>query len=122
MLLPNFFILIGSVLSWGLAAGLNRKFKISPPTKNVQNQGNSSLVEGLLVFISLLSFTKAIYLTGFPLAMMFKSCSIIVTEPISVFLTGSLSQQGTSKKRSLTTLIFIGLGLLFFCLGGVQQK
>jgi hypothetical protein len=121
MTLPNFFILVGSLISWALAAWCNRKVKFTG-NNNASFSESFVIVEALLVFISLLTFTKAIYFTGFPLAMMFKSCSVISSGPINVFFPEDPQQYSTPKNRSIATIIFVGVGLIFFCIGGIQQK
>ena len=121
MTLPNFFIFVASLVSWAVSATLNKKKKIGQ-NNNKHFSNKIMVLEVMLTFASLLTFTKAIYLTCFPLAMMFKSCSIISSASLGVFFGGDQRQNRANIKRSLITPILVGVGLVFFCVGGVQRK
>jgi uncharacterized membrane protein len=77
------------------------------PTKN-------AAICGLNVAISTITYTHAIYLTNYPVVMMFKSCSIL-----SVVLVGVLCSRVPDKKlkldnKKIVVGILITAGIIMF--------
>ena len=121
MSIPNFFVLVTALVSWGLAAGLNQKQKINQ-NRSKLFQAKPLLLEAILTFISVFTFTKAIYLTGCPTAIMFKGCSIVSLTAMGVFVLSRDQQHKNNTNRNFVTSIFVGLGIILFCLGGSQKN
>lgn len=74
----------------------------------------NSAICGLTVAISTLTYTYAIYLTNFPVVMMFKSCNIL-----SVILVGVMCSRVKDKKLKLGTKkivvgVLVTLGIILF--------
>lgn len=81
--------------------------RVSIPTKN-------AFLCAITVSISTLTYTYAIYLTNFPVVMMFKSCNIL-----SVILVGVLCSRVKDKKlklgvKKIIVGIVVTLGIIIF--------
>jgi len=77
---------------------------------------------GLTVAISTFTYTYAIYLTNFPVVMMFKSCNIL-----SVILVGVLCSRVKDKKlklgmKKIVIGIIVTLGIILFKLADPTLK
>lgn len=75
----------------------------------------------LLIVVSSLSFTKAIYLTSFPIVMMFKSCNILSIISVSVFCSRVMEKTQRLQKKDIVTGAIVTLGILLFYLGGNES-
>lgn len=76
----------------------------------------------MTVAISTLTYTYAIYLTNFPVVMMFKSCNIL-----SVILVGVLCSRVKDKKlklgmKKVVIGILVTLGIILFKLADPTLK
>ena len=81
--------------------------KVAIPAKN-------AAICGLTVCISTMTYTFAIYLTNYPVVMMFKSCNIL-----SVILVGVLCSRVKDKKlklgmKKIIVGIIVTLGIVLF--------
>ena len=91
---PSGFLIFPCGITWIIGSIVNQ-FQIDPqdrvhiPTKN-------ALLCATTVSISTLTYTYAIYLSNFPVVMMFKSCNIL-----SVILVGVLCSRVKDKKLQL---------------------
>jgi len=79
---------------------------------NIPNK--NSAICGITVAISTLTYTYAIYLTNFPVVMMFKSCNIL-----SVILVGVLCSRVKDKKlklglKKVVIGVLVTLGIVMF--------
>lgn len=112
----NAFILTPSLISWGLGSYLNRNMKTKTyiPERNL-------ISCALLVVVTTLAFTKAIYLTSYPIVMMFKSCNVLSIITVSVFFSRVLEKTQRLKKSELMTGGIVTIGLLFYYLGGTEE-
>lgn len=77
---------------------------------------------GLTVVISTLTYTYAIYLTNFPVVMMFKSCNIL-----SVILVGVLCSRVKDKKlklgcKKIVVGVLVSLGIVIFKIADPELK
>lgn len=76
--------------------------------------GKKAVLCAITVIISTLTYTYAIYLTNYPIVMMFKSCNIL-----SVILVGVLCSRVTDKKlklgvKKIAIGMLITLGIVLF--------
>lgn len=109
---PAGFLIFPCAATWAIGAFVN-KFQIKPEDAT-HIPAKKSIVCAITVAISTLTYTYAIYLTNFPVVMMFKSCNLI-----SVILVGVLCSRVKDKKLKLATKkIVIGLiitvGIIMF--------
>lgn len=113
---PLLFNLVPAAVSWWLGVYLNRdnKKKTEVPAKNL-------IACSMLIVISSLTFTKAIYLTNFPIVMMFKSCNLLSIISVSVFCSQVLVKQQRLEKKNLITGGIITVGIMLYYLGGNQE-
>jgi drug/metabolite transporter (DMT)-like permease len=81
-------------ITWLLGTFVNH-FQIKPEEKTTIPAKNA-IVCAITVLISTLTYTYAIYLTNYPVVMMFKSCNIL-----SVILVGVLCSRVVDKKLKL---------------------
>lgn len=98
--------------TWLIGTIVNH-FQIRPEDR-VHIPAKKSAICAVTVSISTLTYTYAIYLTNFPVVMMFKSCNLI-----SVILVGVLCSRVKDKKLKLATKkivvgIIITLGIIMF--------
>ena len=85
-----------------------------PSHERVAIPAKNAALCGLTVSISTLTYTYAIYLTNYPVVMMFKSCNIL-----SVILVGVMCSRVKDKKLKLGTKkivvgILVTLGIVLF--------
>jgi uncharacterized membrane protein len=109
---PAGFLIFPCGATWIIGAIFNH-FQISPEDRTNIPSKNSALC-GLTVTISTLTYTYAIYLTNYPVVMMFKSCNLI-----SVILVGVLCSRVTDRKLKLATKkivvgVIITIGIIMF--------
>lgn len=96
-----------------LIGALINQFTI-PADERIAIPHKNSAICGITVAISTLTYTYAIYMTNFPVVMMFKSCNIL-----SVILVGIMCSRVKDKKLKLGTKklvvgIVVTLGILLF--------
>jgi drug/metabolite transporter (DMT)-like permease len=89
-------------------------WKTIPSEQRVNIPHKKAAICGLTVAISTFTYTYAIYLTNFPVVMMFKSCNVL-----SVILVGVLCSRVKNKKLKLGTKkiivgLLITLGIIIF--------
>jgi len=99
-------------ITW-LAGELVNHFQIKPEDRT-NIPAKKSIICAITVCISTLTYTYAVYLTNYPVVMMFKSCNIL-----SVILVGVLCSRVVDKKLKLgSKKIFVGvlvtLGIVLF--------
>ena len=87
---------------------------IIPANERIAIPHKNSITCGVAVAISTLTYTYAIYMTNFPVVMMFKSCNIL-----SVILVGIMCSRVKDKKlklgiKKLVVGIVVTLGILLF--------
>jgi drug/metabolite transporter (DMT)-like permease len=85
-----------------------------PAEEQIDIPLKNSAICGVTVAISTLTYTYAIYMTNFPVVMMFKSCNIL-----SVILVGIMCSRVKDKKlklgiKKLVVGIIVTLGILVF--------
>jgi hypothetical protein len=106
------FLIFPCGITWLVGAIINR-FQIKPEERvNIPNK-NAALC-GFTVAVSTLTYTYAIYLTNFPVVMMFKSCNIL-----SVILVGVLCSRVKDKKlklglKKIVVGVLVTLGIIIF--------
>lgn len=97
------------------------KFLNANTKSNTQIPIHNTINCALLIFIGTLTFTKVLYLTNFPIAMMFKSSNFLFDLLIGVLCT----TMKISNKRYFLNLVVKGLiiiaGLLLFSFGGTEE-
>jgi hypothetical protein len=104
--------IIGSIVNY---------FQI-PPEEKTHIPSKNSAICAATVSISTLTYTYAIYLTNFPVVMMFKSCNLI-----SVILVGVLCSRVKDKKVKLATKkiivgVVITIGIIMFKIFDPESK
>ncbi len=109
---PSGFLIFPCGATWIIGAIVNH-FQIKPEERTHIPNKNSAIC-AITVAISTLTYTYAIYLTNFPVVMMFKSCNLI-----SVILVGVLCSRVKDKKLKLATKkivvgIIITIGIIMF--------
>lgn len=106
------FLIFPCGITWLLGSIINH-FQIKKEDRVVIPAKNSAIC-GLTVAISTLTYVYAIYLTNFPVVMMFKSCNIL-----SVILVGVMCSRVKDKKLKLGTKkivvgVLVTLGIILF--------
>jgi drug/metabolite transporter (DMT)-like permease len=99
-------------ITWLIGAFINH-FNIKPEERTNIPMKNA-LVCGITVSISTFTYTYAVYLTNYPVVMMFKSCNII-----SVILVGVLCSRVIDKKlklgsKKIVVGVLVTLGIILF--------
>ena len=106
------FLIIPYAITWAIGSFINH-YTIPDAEKVVIPEKKAALC-GLTVAISTLTYTYAIYLSSFPVVMMFKSCNIL-----SVILVGVCCSRVKDKKLKLGTKklvvgVLVTLGIIIF--------
>ena len=109
---PSGFLIFPCGATWVIGAIVNH-FQIKPEDRTYI-PSKKSAVCAITVAISTLTYTYAIYLTNYPVVMMFKSCNLI-----SVILVGVLCSRVKDKKLKLGTKkivvgVVITIGIIMF--------
>jgi len=109
---PSGFLIFPCGITWIIGEIVNH-FQIKKEDRTVI-PGKKAALCAVTVAISTLTYTYAIYLTNFPVVMMFKSCNIL-----SVILVGVLCSRVKDKKLKLgTKKIVVGVlvtaGIIMF--------
>lgn len=99
-------------MTWIIGSIVNHFTIKESERTNIPNK--NSAICAITVSISTLTYTYAIYMTNFPVVMMFKSCNLI-----SVILVGVLCSRVKDKKLSLATKkivigVLITIGIVMF--------
>lgn len=97
---------------WILGEVINR-YQINSADRTYIPNKNAAIC-GLTVAISTLTYTYAIYITNYPIVMMFKSCNIL-----SVILVGVMCSRVRDKKlklgpKKIVVGVFVTIGIVVF--------
>jgi len=109
---PSGFLIFPCGVTWIIGSIVNH-FTIKESERTHIPNKNSAIC-AITVSISTLTYTYAIYMTNFPVVMMFKSCNLI-----SVILVGVLCSRVKDKKLTLATKkivigVLITVGIVMF--------
>jgi drug/metabolite transporter (DMT)-like permease len=109
---PSGFLIFPCGVTWIIGEIVNR-FQI-PSKERTDIPAAKAAICAVTVAISTLTYTYAIYLTNFPVVMMFKSCNIL-----SVILVGVLCSRVKDKKLKLGTKkivvgVLVTIGIVMF--------
>ena len=69
---------------------------------------------GLTVAISTLTYTYAIYMTNYPVVMMFKSCNILSVILVGVLCSGVKNKQLKLGPKKIVVGVLVTLGIVLF--------
>jgi len=106
------FLVFPCGITWLVGALVNH-FQIKPEDRT-NIPAKNAIICAITVSISTLTYTYAIYLTNYPVVMMFKSCNIL-----SVILVGVLCSRVVDKKlklgsKKIVVGILVTLGIVLF--------
>lgn len=111
-------MLIPSLISWLVATHINKQ-----KTIRTQIPDQNIITASLFIIVTLLISTKAAFLAGFPLALIFKSCNIISIAPTWNLLHSNGESLEGLKKNYIpkTILMLIALSAFVFAQSEVSK-
>lgn len=98
----------GKVLNW------NNKPEKQIPAKNL-------IICSAIIIASTVSFTQAIYVTNFPIVMMFKSCNVLSVITVAIFCSRVTDKRQKLGIKKMISGLFISLGILIYNFSGPQS-
>lgn len=79
------------------------------------------IICGGLIFVSSFAFTEAIYVTNYPIVMMFKSCNVLSVITVGIFCSRVKEKKNRLSNKKLISGFVITIGILIYNLCGPQE-
>ena len=99
-------------ITWLIGTIMNRITIASHNRVKIPQQ--KAAICGLTVAISTFTYTYAIYLTNFPVVMMFKSCNVLSVILVGVLYSGLKNKKLKLGTKKIVVGLLITLGIIVF--------
>lgn len=109
---PSAFLIFPCAMTWLLGELIN-KYQIRAEDRTYIPAKNAAMC-GVTVAISTLTYTYAIYLTNYPVVMMFKSCNILSVILVGVLCSGVKNKGLKLGPKKIVVGVLVTLGIVLF--------